>query len=537
MARRQMVHDGRVSPLEDENVPAGPKSAASSLARLAPWIVAALLLTLYLSTLTAGNTYDAVIYAQMVERAAGGGGVTLDFFAPQHVLHKPLAAGLTWLAQSAGVPVSGMVVLQVLAALGGAALGGLLVASLRPDCGLPLAVTTALAACLAGGTWFFATDGETNHLSLAFAAASLLPIRIMLREQAKRGVIAAAALSLAAAAAFHITLGTLWIALLVLTLARHRERLRDVTAMLAAASLLLLVAYVPRIVMLEATTPGWRLRHVVSFTKDSPGGGYLLANGFEPIAEWLYLTRTMALGASPLLEMGALLPWLWLLAGVAALLLRRGGPLLWLSGLWFVFTISLHGAWASQHLEFACFLTTPLAIFGACGVAALLPSAKGRLVTAAVQALFVGVIAGATWAGTIAPQLDPADNRYRRLTDMVVAATDPSDCVIASQLSGNESKVYITYFGLRRTLVPEFTMGPELTSAESIARFREKLAECCRSGGRLVALRELVEDVPGERVAWDAAAVRALMRELEPRPLVIDEATGHVSLYSLRCPE
>src|SRR5688500_6907488 len=120
--------------------------ARASIHRLMPWLVTATLFGLYVSTLTAGNTYDAVIYAQFVERVAAGGGVFTDVFSPAHVAHLPLGTAITWTLQQLSVPVGGMLVLQLLAAFSGAAMGGLLVARLAPETGLPLAVTTSFAA-------------------------------------------------------------------------------------------------------------------------------------------------------------------------------------------------------------------------------------------------------------------------------------------------------------------------------------------------------------------------------------------------------
>jgi hypothetical protein len=514
--------------------------ARISVPRLMPWLVAVGLLALYLSTLTAGNTYDAVIYAQFVERVASGGGLFTDFFNPAHVAHLPVATAITWALQRLSVPVGGMLVLQLLAALAGAAMGGFMVTSLAEDTGLPLAVMTSIAAALAAGTWFFATDGETNHLGLALALAALGPLRAVLNDPPRRATIVSAGLLLGASATFHLTVGTLWIALLVLAIVAYRERLRAVVATLAVASVLLGLAYVPRVIMLEQSTPDWRLVHVISFAADSPGGGYLLREGFAPRAEWLALARSFGPDAGLATIAASILPWLWLLAGLAALVLRRGGVMLRLAALWFAATLALYAAWAGQDFEFACFMTTPLAILGACGVAALLPTERGRLRAALATAGFATIVGVAAWRGTIAPKLDPASNPYRALAEMVAAATAQEDIVLASEVAGNPTKIYLSYYAGRVTVIPEFFFGPRIDTSESLRRLRARLVEHCARGQHVFALPELIEPMAPERAAaldWDFEAVRGALLEWKPEPAVIDQASGRVLLYRLpRCP-
>ena len=509
--------------------------APPSMRRLAPWITALAMLGLYLSTFTAGNTFDAVIYAQAVERAASMSGFTADFFTPTHVLHLPLAAGVTWLLHAASLPVGGLFVLTLLAALGGAAMAGFMVAALADDVGLPLAVTTAVAAGLAAGTWFFATDGETNHLALALTLAALLHLRRVLAGQPTWRSIIWAGCLLGVAGGFHLTIGTAWIALLLVGLASWRTRLRPVVATLSVASIVLAIVHVPRLVMLMRHVRDWRFVHVISFSGESSQGGYLLKSGFHPIDELLNTIRSFGPDAGLASTLAIVLPAAWLLAGLVALALRRGGPMLALSGAWLLFTVLLYGAWADLDFEFACFMSTPLAIFGALGVGALVPSARARLCLSVATGLLAALIGIAAWRGTIAPQLDPSANPYRQLADMVAAATSPTDCVLASELAGNRSKVYIGYFGQREAVIPEFFFGPRIDTTESLRRLTGKMRERCARGAGMFVLPQLIEPGPPAK-GWDADAVRSLLNTLEPRAAVTDPATGRVLLYQLmRC--
>jgi len=508
--------------------------------RFVPWLVAVVVLCLNVSTFTAGNTYDAVIYAQFVEGVTGGSELFTDFFNPYHVAHLPVATAITWTLQHLSIPVGGMIVLQLLAAIGGAAMAGFMVARLAPDTGLPLAVATSLAASLAAGTWFFATDGETNHLSLALALAALGPLRRLLEEAPRRATIVSAGVLLGASATFHITLGTQWIALLLLALVAYRERLRPVIAALLVASVLLGLAYLPRVIMLERSPMDWRLIHLVTFQADSPGGSYLLDDGFSPWAQWRAVSRSVGPDAGLATTLASVLPWLWLLAGVVALTLKRGGTMLRLAAPWFVATLALFAGWANQDFEFACFMVTPLAVLGASGIASLLPSDRARVGAAILTTCFAAIIGVAAWRGTIAPKLDPADNPYRALADMVAEATGQDDVVLASQVAGNPTKVYISYYAGRTTVIPEFFFGPQVDDAESLRRLGAKLSEHCAHGRHVFALPELIEPLTPERVAkldWNLEAVRGLLAEWKPEPAVVDPATGRVLLYRLpNCP-
>ncbi len=495
---------------------------------------------LYVSTLTADNSFDAVIFASFVERAAASGPMFLELFQPQHVAHLPLATALTLALHAAGAPVGGLLVLQLMAAIAGGCAVALFVACLRPHAGLPLALAASASWAVASGTWFFATEGETNLPAIALALAAIPPALRLLGDDARGRTIVAAGACLGLACAFHLTLGTLWIALLVIACARGRAR--RVVMALAVASIVLACAYVPRVMMLMETGAPWSAADLVTFTAEAPGGAYLLRSGFTPWAEWLGLVHGAGPGPSAIARVGQALPWLWLVAGAVAIARRRMDALAQLAGTWFLLTLALYAAWANPtDFEFQVFLTTPLTLLGAASLARLArrePAAREPRRSLAIAGM-VGALAAcsavAAWTHLIRDGLSVEKNPFRALASVVEEAAGEDDCVLVTGASGTRAPVYVAYFAGRRTIIPELTFGSRISSSESLRRMEARVDAQCGARGTLFATPDVVEPLAADqpRPAWDHDAVRSWARDRAPRVAARDETTGRPLLYAL----
>lgn len=513
-------------------MPPAPDLSGAAMTRLAATVTGLVALGLYLSTLTSANTFDAVVFSMFTERAVAEGSGFLELYHPQHVLHLPVAAVVLRLLHAAGLEIGALVVLQLLAAVSGGALAFLLVRLLAPSCGGALAAASSLGCAVTGGIWFYATDGENNVVALAIAAAALGPALRVLEGGTRRDTAWAGAL-LGLAAALHLTLGTLWIALLAVAATRGRSVLRDVVLSLALASALLALAYVPRLLHLAGRPEGASLLDLVVFTGDSVGGGYLLRHGFQPLGELGALLK----GSSP---SG---PWLarglaatWLAAGVAALALRRGPVLLRVSAVWLAANVLLFAAWSNLDFEFTGFMLVPLALLGATALAALAPGVRARSVVAAATgaaALALGLV---NWRSFIAPRLDPAAVPARAAAELVLGSTAPGDLVLVTGLRDHLLKVYVPYWSHRATFAVEHAFGPTIPAEESVRRLRERVAAACARGARVHVLPDVLDAATPSPAPFDARAVRDLVLSLEPAAAAVD-ASGAPALFTLRrCP-
>jgi hypothetical protein len=506
--------------------------------------VFAVVFGLELATPTADHSYDAVVFAMSVEAAVGSGGPFLELFHPQHVAHMPAGAIVLALLQACGVHLGGMAVLQALGALGGGALCGLFVLRLAPlTRSVPLAVAGALALGASVGVWLYATDGECNMPALAFAVAALGPALRVLEGAGGRRAVVAGGVLLAAACALHLTLGTLWIAILAAALLRGRPGappegraiLRDVVAMLAIASVLLAVAYVPRLVFLAKSPHGFSPLALVTFTGDSPSGGYLMSHPFHPGPELLEGLRGFATGgqgrcgASAVLR---ILPIAWLVAGAAALARSRRDVPLQVAFLWSAATLALYAAWSWRELEFTAFHLVPWAVLGTLGLAHWTHGARARAVVASACATLALLAALASFRCVIAPALDAGANPDLATADVVAELTRPGDRVIVTGTVRSRPKVYVPYFAQRAAIVPEFFFGPSIPPEESMRRLEEALAATCAAGGTLWALPDAIEDRPAPGARYPVEQVRRRLRELSPRGV----GRGAPEIYRLDCP-
>lgn len=534
---------------------AGVAAASSRLSSrpLATIVLAGGLGGLYLATLTRDHSLDSVIYAGNAELWASLGRGGLRLLNPAHVLHTltgaVLAAGLRGLA----VPVSTLGVLQGMSALGAALMAAALHRFLLARTDAPCTATATVAALgVSGGVWAYAIQGEPNLVALAFAAAALLPLASVMGGPEEgtggRTAVALAGVLLGLAAAFHLTLGTLWIGVLVCTPWRDRRRATRVLAALALAGAVLAAAYLPRALLLRSVEGAGPL-DLVTFSS-SPYGSYLGRTPFAPLAE---AGATVAAFAPPaggaVLRVAARLAWLipcgWILAACGGLVApwrgrAGGGRLLAVAAVWFLANDFLYAAWAERNFEFTSFLLVPLAVAGALGTARLLGvegSVRAGRDRAAGAFLAAGgaLAAAVVFLGTVRPGLDARSLPLHEVARMVADRTEPGDTVLVAGGPESRYKVYIPYFARRRVIVPDFFYGPSITPEESARRMEAKVAGACRQG-KVYALGEIAaplgldtfEGIPYGRI-------RAWVRTLDPRPVA---RTGEgVVLWRLeRCP-
>jgi len=519
-------------------------------------LIAVLAAALYFGALTSDHTMDAVIYAANVEHAAVTGLFGLKVFNPAHVLHTVAGALLTGAALKGGLALSGLTVLQVLSATGGAVMAGLLHRVLVRWTGAPWTATAGAAAlAVSGGVWAFAVQGEPNLPSLALAAGALIPLTKVLaagRDTSPRGgwgAAAGAGLLLGLSAALHLTLGTLWIALLAAVPWRDRRRTVLCLTALGVAAAVLAAAYLPRGLLL-AGREGVGPLDLVTFSGESPYPSYLGRTPFAPAGQVAATVAGFAPAAGgPVLTALALagraVPVLWLAALALALvrsprLWEPRGRLLVLAGAWFLANVLLYGVWAERNFEFSAFLLVPLGLAGTLGLALLLeregavPPLWDR---AAGAALGLGALAAglAVGLGTVGPARDPAANPVLVAARMVEEHTRPEDHVLVAGGPESRHKVYVPYFAGRRVIVPDFFYGPSIGREESEARLRAAVRRACRQGdvysvGHIAAPDgiEIFEGIPyGDLRRW--------VRSLEPRPVAATEY-GTILWRLHRCP-
>lgn len=508
---------------------------------LLSWGFGAAFAALYLATLTWDHSVDAVIYAGQAELAADTGRIGLTVFNPAHVLHTASGALLTWLLARAGIYVRSLTLLQTLSAISGGAAVGLVHRLLVRHSGMPrTAAATSLALGLAGGVWAFAVQGEPNLPALALAAGGLLVIAPLLLGEAEGTGrrVAVAGLLLGCAAAFHLTLGTLWIGLAAAAPVAGRETALRVLATLALAGLVLVAAYVPRALLLRDVPEAGAL-DLITFAGESPYPAYLGRSGFAPVAQLGAVLRAQAPAASgrwwtALAWPARLVPVAWIAGGVAggvAALRRRDGrgPLLAASSVWFVANLLLFSAWADRNFEFTSFLLVPLACAGCLG-AGIAAQAAGetralRWDRPVATALAAGgaVTAVVVAAGTILPALRPEANPVLAEARLVEASTGRGEPVIVGGGPETRTKVYVPYFAARPVLVPDFFFGPSLETAASLERFEDRLREAC-GRGRVWALGAIADPAGPARfegIPYDA--VRARIRRYDPTPVARTE--------------
>jgi hypothetical protein len=518
--------------------PAAPRRAVVRPGTLAG-LAAAAFLGLYLSSLTATHIYDAYVFAMHAERLVASGAF-LDAFHPQHVLYTPTGAAALWVVQVLGVAVGAMPVLQVMSAAGGAALVWLTwrwIATTTGDAWL--AGGSAACVGLSAGVWAFATDAECNVPAQALSVAALGPALAWVEGRGGRARLVAASVLLGLAAAYHLTLGTLWIALLVHALVARGAALRRVVVMLAGASLVLAAAYTPRLVELLHGPGALDPASLVTFTGDTAEGGYLLRSGFDPAGQLVAVLHRFAWppgstmpplpGLAP-----AIVPGAWLLAGAGAVLARAGGAAVRVTGAWFALNVLLFAGWANHEFEFMSFHVAPLGLFGAAGLAALVPARhhRGVGVALAVAALVTGAV---TWQGYVAPRRDPRHDGVLATCLALQDATRPGDRILLTGWPERRLKVACIYQARRGVIVPEFFFGPRIDTTESLRRLDRAVRDTCAQGRRVHVMPVLVEDGPVGDRGYPMETVRRHVRTLMPAPSATlpDGST----LYVLPCPD
>lgn len=479
-------------------------------------------LGLYLSTLTSDHSHDSVFFAMSAEAAVGRGAPDLEMFFPSHVLHQPFAALVLAGLQGLGIRVGGLVVLQAISSLAGAALAGLLVFRVAAATGSRLlAAGVAAATGLAGGVWFYATDGECNLVALALALAAFGPALRALDGSGRASV--EAAILLALTCGWHLTLGTLWIGLLAVALLEGRLVARRAIVMFLGATALLAVFYIPRLIYLLGEPGAFDPVALVAFTGDWIGGGYLLRQPFNPIAELAQMFHGFASvpAGAPWARLAAALgvvPGLALAAGAGALVAGRADRAVKVLFAWFAVTLALYSAWGDRDFEFTNFLLVPAALLGATAIGRLL-GRRPRAVTAVGGVVLAAALAAGAlnWSAFIGPRLDPAANPYLRVAEMAAANTRPADRVVLTGIERQRLKIYVLYFGQRAAVIPEFFFGPDISHDESMRRFEAAMKRACDGGGSLYALGELVEtrEIPSPD-GFPFERVRAAVRSLGP---------------------
>ena len=95
----------------------------------------------------------------------------------------------------------------------------------------------------------------------------------------------AAAVLLALSCGWHLTLGTLWIAILVIAMGAGWRVMRRGLLLLSGASTLLAILYLPRLYFLLQEPGPFNPLDLVTFTHAVVEGGYLMSAGFDPRGE------------------------------------------------------------------------------------------------------------------------------------------------------------------------------------------------------------------------------------------------------------
>lgn len=174
---------------------------------------------LYLATLVAAHTYDALSYGLAVDRKPFA-----ELFHPHHIAYGPLGAAVRGLAGAFGWQGSALPVMQVANAIAGAAGVALFAALVQ---GITRRADGALvAAVLLGGSyayWYYAVEVEVYTVAALFLIACLGVMARMLHTPTLRGAVLLGAAA-AGAILFHQTNVLLAVPVGVLLLLAHDGR-------------------------------------------------------------------------------------------------------------------------------------------------------------------------------------------------------------------------------------------------------------------------------------------------------------------------
>lgn len=386
------------------------------------WIVPALLiglvLTLYLSTLSAVHTYDALTYLRDIEQQS-------DFFLhPHHLLYSP-TGWLFWQSWRLwGYAGTSELPLEVLNTLAAIACGlGLYSLTLRLTRSLGAALIASGIFFCSYANWYFAVEVEVYMLALVWQVAALM-LLVELVTMPRPRTAPCLGLVLGLAALYHQTNGLLVpvvVAGAVLAPLRWHERLRVLVVVGLVAGGLVALGYGIFGIGIKGLHNLHAFRHWMFFYTDSGLWGH------SKQGRWIDLGVGLS---STIATRGAISPWVGivvvLLLGRAAL--RRWPRVVLVSAIW----IGIYGAfftwWEPDNVEFWISALLPLWLL--IGLAAASAQLWGRGGAVRVGALVVLAVLGWHNYWIIDRRGDAAFDLQRRISAAVRQVTVPSDLII-----------------------------------------------------------------------------------------------------------
>jgi hypothetical protein len=493
-----------------------------------------LLALIFLGTLTAAYGFDGVAYCSFVEVALHGRGLE-HLFQANHLLHGPLAylfaLATGGLASEVGVHVR----LQVMDALLGAATIAGLFLLLQRLAGGATALAASMCVAFTYSFWHFSTDVEVYILA---ALLLLFALDRALKAVEGRTVAAAAMAGGAAglAALGHIAHGFFaLVTVVVLVHATPRgQKVRSGLAFGGGFSAVLVLGFAPLLVGPFSRVPSdHRLDFLLGYARPDALGIHL-GTPWERIGPNLS-AFLQAIFAQP--SRGFWLPVVLIGATVlalAGLAWRRAG-----ASSRYVLALAL--GWCLIHLVFFL-MWDPNSKYWIAGMvpgAVVLSLAMEELGarTKRVHQLVILVVLPLGLLASNLPRIlaeaDPLRNLHLQVARAISEVT-PNDAVI--MLSGLaphvELKVYVPYFGRRRTLVLDFYLrGAELD--RGLTRLGRGGAAADRP---FFALSELVDKQETQRAletrhGQEPGALTSALRRERFRPMA--QIPGSLVLYRL----
>ncbi|MDQ5852106.1 MAG: glycosyltransferase family 39 protein, partial [Chloroflexota bacterium] len=463
---------------------------------LAPAVLAALALTLYLLTLSDVHTFDALSYIRDVDGRTG------FFFHPHHLLYSP-TGWLFWQSwRIVGYRGNSELALKVLNALAGAGCGfGLYRLTYHLTRQVPPALIAAGIFLFSYATWYFSAEVEVYLLALVWLLLALaLLIELVTAPRPRTAPLLGFAVG--AAALYHQTNGLL-VPVVVLAVALAPLPLHSRLRVLAICALV-----AGGLVALGYAVVGFGVNGYRTLGQLRDWMFFFVETGW-----WGHATRDRMtdLGAglgNTLSTQGALPYWI----GIVALLLlgfsaaRRWPRIAILCAFWIV----LYGAffiwWEAENIEFWIATLLPLWLLLGLAVASIRPWWAARPASAVALA-GVGLLAWHNYP-LVERRGDAAFDLQRQLSAGVRQVTTPNDLILAP---GGVMELYLPYYEERpniRTLNGVlFQTGGNVEQA--FARLSADIATSLHAGLAVVVGREMMQlppeifrryDVPQERL-------------------------------------
>ena len=165
-----MSKHGDPSPQKSSPRSPRPGLAYAVTSERLPLILSAAVLLLYLPLLTKNYYWDGIFFARMIEDAKG---LDVSLLHPNHLVYNVVGYLFYKLAQSAGLRVRAVEVLQILNCFFGAA-SAYVIFRILQDCfkSVYLSVTLTLLFALSATWWKFATDADSYVPSVFFLLVS-----------------------------------------------------------------------------------------------------------------------------------------------------------------------------------------------------------------------------------------------------------------------------------------------------------------------------------------------------------------------------